>query len=99
MTIEDDRLKHAQQLFEEECRARGVTIASDIRARWGVMFRGKGKPVTCDYAIGPKRDGQKPQAYLFEATYTYDGVLIDFSFPDGTDNKYFVPNPGTPDEE
>jgi len=97
--MDTKRLKHALKLFDDECRLRGVTIASGVKARWGVMFRGKGKPVTCHYGIGPKREGQKPQAELFEATYTYDGVLIDFSFPDGTDNKYFVPNPGKSDEE
>lgn len=80
----------AKALFASECERRGVSIAPGVRANWGIMFLGKSEPCVCTFGIGPKRHGLRPQAQLFEARYTRDGTLVDFRFPEGTDNEYFV---------
>jgi hypothetical protein len=95
----DELLRLGKALFAAECEQRGVTLAPDTRAKWGIMNMGKSEPYVCAFGIGPKRDGQKPQAYLFEARYWRDGTLVDFRFPEGTDNKYFLPNATPTGEE
>lgn len=82
-----DLIDVAKELFAKECEARRVKVKAGIGATWGVMLS---QPRICSFAIGPKHDGQKPQAVLFIAVYTKVGDLVSFEFPEGTNNKYFT---------
>jgi len=82
-------IEMAKQEFARQCSVRGVAVAQGVPANWRVFLLDR---FICSFGIGPKRHGEKPIALLFEASYARDGALLASTFPEGVDNKYFVPN-------